>query len=123
MKSPLRKSRSPRPRQRQAGFRLGRRVFERLVEEATLDAYNESEQATGFFTMLEDNLELPFQTSVLGVSVKVVRLDIDDRDHIVAVCARGRERQTIPLLDLPLPSPRPRGAEWIDAYRHWAPGR
>ena len=122
MKSPLQKSRSPGSKQRKTGFRLGRRVLEKLVEEATVDAYNESEQATGFFTMLEDNLELPFETSVLGVSVKVVRLDIDDRDHIAAVCARGNERQTIPLLDLPLPSPRPRGAEWIEAYRYWARG-
>lgn len=27
--------------------------------------------------------------------------------------------QAIPILDLPLPVPRPDGAEWIDAYRHW----
>ena len=26
------------------------------------------------------------------------------------------------VLDLPLPRSRPRGAEWIAAYRHWARG-
>jgi len=31
---------------------------------------------------------------------------------------RGRERQSVPILDLPLPSPRPEGVEWIEAYRH-----
>jgi hypothetical protein len=25
--------------------------------------------------------------------------------------------------DLPLPSPRPAGAEWIEAYRRWSGGR
>jgi hypothetical protein len=25
----------------------------------------------------------------------------------------------IPILDLPLPTPPPGGAEWIEAYRHW----
>ncbi len=41
-------------------------------------------------------------------------------DGIVAVCARGRHRQKIDLLDLPLPTPAPDGADWIDAYRAWA---
>ena len=41
-------------------------------------------------------------------------------DSIVAVCSRGRHRQKIDLLDLPLPTPAPDGADWIDAYRHWA---
>ena len=45
------------------------------------------------------------------------------RWEIVAVCARGSERQRIPVVDLPLPSVRPEGAEWIEAYRQWARGR
>ncbi len=36
-----------------------------LIEEATVDAYNESEQTTGFFTMLEEHLRVPFSTQVL----------------------------------------------------------
>jgi len=31
----------------------------------------------------------------------------------------GRSRQCIPILDLPVPTPPPGGAEWIEAYRHW----
>lgn len=41
--------------------------------------------------MIEDNLALPFETKVLGVPVIVERIDL------------------IPILDLPLPSPRPAG--------------
>lgn len=40
-----------------------------MVEEAIVDAYGESEQVTGFYTMLEDNLALPFDSVVLGVKV------------------------------------------------------
>jgi hypothetical protein len=36
------------------------------------------------------------------------------------MCARGKHRQAIPILDLPLPDPPPDGAEWIAAYRRWA---
>ncbi len=63
------------------------------------------------------------ETSILGVPVKVIKVDIAQDDSIVAICARGRERQAIPLLDLPLPSPKPPGAEWIEAYRYWARGQ
>jgi hypothetical protein len=62
---------------------------------------------------------LPFQTSVLGVTVTVTRVDLTVSDQVVAICRRDRVKQAIPILDLPLPAPAPDGAEWIDAYRRW----
>jgi hypothetical protein len=97
--------------------------LDRLVEEAIVDCYNESEQVAGLYTMIEDNLALPFETMILGVPVTGVRIDLTPRDEIVAVCRRAGVRQTVPILDLPLPSRQPAGAEWIDAYRHWSIGR
>ncbi|HEY2290795.1 MAG TPA: calcium-binding protein [Thermoanaerobaculia bacterium] len=97
--------------------------LDRLIEEATVDCYDESEQITGFYTMLEENLELPFETQLLGVKVTVERLDLTDAEEIVAVCRRGQDRQAIPILHLPLPASPVRGAEWIEAYRRWARGR
>ncbi len=99
--------------------RMPRAELDRLVEEATIDCYNEAEQLGGLYTMIEENLALPFETQVLGVLVLVEWIDLTDYDEIVAVCRRGRKRQRIPLIDLPLPSPPPPGAEWIAAYRHW----
>ena len=90
-----------------------------MIEEATVDAYGDEEQLTGLYTMIEEHLAVPFTTTVLGVEVIVREVDLTD-DGIVAVCARGRHRQRIDLLDLPLPAPPPDGAAWIDAYRHWA---
>jgi Calcium binding len=99
---------------------MDRRRLDRLVDEAVVDAYNESEQRIGLYTMLDENLKLPFKTQVLGVEVTVERIDLNDAEEIVAICARGRTRQAIPILDLPLPTPLPAGAEWIEAYRRWA---
>jgi hypothetical protein len=93
-----------------------------LIEEATVDCYNDSEQLTGLCTMIEENLALPFKTLVLGVEVMVERIGMTEADEIVAICTRGRARQAIPILELPLPAPPPRGAQWIEAYRHWASG-
>ena len=99
--------------------RISKARIESLVEEATVDTYDEAEQAGGFFTMIEENLGVPFSTVVLGVEVTVKRIDMIEGDEIVAVCSRGKESQRISILDLPLPSPPPEGAEWIAAYRYW----
>ena len=93
-----------------------------MIETAIVDAYGESEQILGFYTMLEDNLALPFKTQMLGVEVTVERIDLSDDEQIVAVCSRGKAKQRVPLLELPLPSPSPAGADWIGAFRHWARG-
>ena len=102
--------------------RLSKAKLDQLVEEVTVDCYNESEQATGLYTMIKDNLQLPFETEVLGMPVRVTAVDITEDDVIVAVCQRVSQRQKLPILELPLPTRRPAGSEWIDAYRHWARG-
>lgn len=101
---------------------LSKARLEELVTEAIVDAYGESEQVLGVFTMIEDYLALPFTTEVLDVEVTVVKVDLTERDDIVAICKRGKKRQSIPILDLPLPTPPPDGWERIEAYRHWARG-
>ncbi len=97
--------------------------LDRMIEEAIVDAYGDSEQTVGFYTKLEDNLAVPFQTEILGVEVTVDRIDVTDEDQIVAVCTRGKSRQRVPILELPLPDLPPKGSEWIDAYRRWVRGR
>jgi hypothetical protein len=101
---------------------LSEAELDELVEQAVVDAYGDDEQMTGFYTMIEDNLALPFTTTVLGVEAKVEGVDLTD-SGIVAICSRGAHRQAIPILDLPLPVPPPPGSEWIAAYRHWAGGQ
>jgi hypothetical protein len=87
-------------------------ALEDLIEQATVDAYDECEQISGFECMLSWKLSLPFQSEVLGVKVKVVKIEASADNQIVAVCVRGSFRQRIPLLDLPLPArTRPRGHE------------
>ncbi|QHC30316.1 hypothetical protein [Streptomyces sp. HF10] len=112
---------------------LGRAEFEAMIDEATVDAYGEDEQRTGLFTMLEEYLDLPFTTTVLGIEVMVCGVDLTLDGMIVALCSRSRVRQSIGILDLPLPSQAPEGANGvsparaeprargrIEAYRHWA---
>ncbi|MGI5144310.1 calcium-binding protein [Streptomyces sp. CA-106110] len=99
---------------------LGTAELESMIDEAAVDAYNEDEQLTGLFTMLEEHLDLPFTTVAFGVEVTVGGIDLTPDGRIVALCSRGRMRQLIGILELPLPSPAPEGAQWIEAYRYWA---
>ena len=65
-----------------------------MIEEAIVDAYGETEQVTGWFTAIEENLDVPFETTVLGVPVTVERVDLNRSDQMVAVC-RARPRATV----------------------------
>ena len=101
---------------------LSEAELDELVEQAIVDAYGDDEQLVGLYTMIDDNLALPFTTTVLGVEADVVRVDVT-ASGIVAICACGADRQAIPILDLRLPVPPPPGSEWIAAYRRWAGGQ
>lgn len=90
-----------------------------MIAEAVVDCYDEYEQLSGLFAMIEGDLALPFETEVLGVPVVVRKVDLR-LSGIVAICHRARLRQAIGILDLPLPDPAPDGAQWIEAYRWWA---
>ena len=100
--------------------RSKRAVLDALIAEATVDCYNESECVTGFYTMLEDNLAVPFQTVVLGVDVTVTGVDLTEDGQITAVCTRGRRRSASRSWTCRCPRRHRDGAEWIDAYRRWA---
>ena len=98
---------------------LSEAELDALIAQATVDCYNEGEELAGFAVMIEDNLAMPFETTVLGVTVTVKKIG-QTESGIVAICVCGKHRQAIAILELPLPDPPPQGAEWIAAYRHWA---
>jgi hypothetical protein len=55
---------------------LSAKKLDKMIEEATVDCYDELEQASGFYTMIEDHLAVPFATQVLGVEVSVVGVEM-----------------------------------------------
>ena len=98
MKAPtgMKRTATTKTRGTRTSPRLSKEMLAEMIEEATVDAYDDSEQATGRFTMFEEHV-----------------------GQIVAICTRGRDRQAISLVDLPLPPPKPAGTGWIEAYRYW----
>ncbi len=78
-----------------------------MVEQATADVYDEYEQLASLHAVIKEHLAVPFRTTVLGVEVTVTKIDLLSGSGIAAICSRGKHRQAIGILDLPLPAPAP----------------
>ncbi len=90
-----------------------------MVAEVTADCYNESEKTTGFYTMIDANLDLPCEVMVDGAPMTLEKIKVTEDDSIEAVCATGRHRQSTSVLELEFLAPLPSGYEWVEAYRLW----
>jgi hypothetical protein len=88
--TPLKRRTTTKTRGRRAAAHLSEERIAEMIEEATVDAYDEMEQATGWYTMFEQHLELPFETKVLGIAVSVASIAPRDGGQIVAICTRDR---------------------------------
>lgn len=93
--------------------------LESLIEEATVDCYDEYECLEGFYGTLEEELGFPFEAEVVGETVKVVGIE-DGENTIEAICSRNGKKYKINLLDLKYDPQKVKGYKWIEAYRKWA---
>ncbi|MBI3319946.1 MAG: hypothetical protein HYZ89_05115 [Candidatus Omnitrophica bacterium] len=102
---------------------LSRSRLQRMIEAATVDAYNDEEQATGFLTMIQDHLPCPFTALVVGEPVRVMGFDFGEpyETTVMAVCRRNKRYKTN-VTSLEWEGRAPPGAEWIEAYRAWLRG-
>lgn len=93
-----------------------RERLEKLIEEATVDAYGPAEQTTGFLTMIEEHVGFPIRAKVIGEEVEVTSVDLsEDGEDLVAKCRRRGRSYSVLLTELKIPAEVP-GKEWIAAY-------
>jgi len=93
-----------------------------MIEEATVDSYDESEAFAGMLATLEDRLAFPFRAEVLGETVEVIGLDADqssERRGVMARVRRGGRQYAVALADLEPVEKDTEAAEWLAAYRFW----
>lgn len=94
--------------------------LDELIEEATVDAYDEEEQAMGFCSVLDDEVTYPFTAHLIGETVSVTGVEQANDNRIVATCERNGKTYRIGLLDLEIDTAKVAGGQWIAAYRAWA---
>lgn len=97
--------------------------LQELIEEATVDCYDEDEQHTGLLTMIEENVVCPFPAKVIGEEVEVIDLEWPDEGYgLKAVCKRKGKTHRVDITSLEWVDPLPDGFEWIEAYLEWRKG-
>lgn len=91
--------------------------LEALIEEATMDAYGEDEQRSGFLVMMQDNIPVPFPATLGDIEMQVVDFD-GTQSRLLACCERNGKKFSVDVLDIE-PVKGTKGTERLEAYRSW----
>ncbi|TVR20853.1 MAG: hypothetical protein EA389_15845 [Ilumatobacter sp.] len=98
-------------------------VIDALIDDVTVDAYDEYEQLWSFRQAFDDMARFPFRATVVGAEVTVTGVDFDgdERRGLVARCQRAGESYMVSILDITPAGPLALETnQLIDAYRRWA---
>lgn len=90
-----------------------------LIDEITIDCYDEDEALTGFENAFDEDAGLPCSASVIGQPVEVISIGLrNGRRELIATCQHTGHRHDIALLDLNIDAD-PTLSRLIAAYRRW----
>ncbi|MGO9977569.1 MAG: calcium-binding protein [Solirubrobacteraceae bacterium] len=90
-----------------------------LIDEITVDCYDEDEQLTAFEAAFDEDATFPCRATILGEEVQVLHVDQGNgRRELIATCQRAGCRYEIALLDIDVHAD-PATTRLIAAYRRW----
>jgi hypothetical protein len=93
-----------------------------LIEEITVDCYNEDEQLAAFENAFYD-ANFPCPGTVIGEDVEVLSVSMSNRrQELIATCQRDGRRHELALLDVTLQAD-PTTSRLLAAYRRWVGGQ
>jgi hypothetical protein len=91
-----------------------------LIDEITVDCYNEDEQLTAFENAFDEDANFPCPGSVIGHDIDVLSVaTAQNRRELIATCRHEGRDYKIALLDIDLRTD-PATSRLVDAYRRWA---
>jgi hypothetical protein len=93
-----------------------------LIDQATHDSLDESDEHAGLLSMIREEVACPFHARVDGEDVECVRFDWPQKGYgLKAVCNCKSTSKTlvVDISKLEWVEPRPQGHEWIEAYFAW----
>jgi hypothetical protein len=89
-----------------------------LIEEITVDCYDEDEQLAAFENAFYD-ANFPCPGTVIGEDVEVLSVSMSNRrQELIATCQRDGRRHDLALLDVTLQAD-PTTSRLLAAYRRW----
>ena len=97
--------------------------IEELLEQATVDCYDEEEEFSGVVITLLDNLHFPLQADVLGERVEII--DVLEsasslRKGVVVQARKDGKAYPLSLSEVTIIDPDAESAELLAMYHYWA---
>jgi hypothetical protein len=97
-----------------------RKRLRALIDQATSDSVDESDEHAGLLSMIREEVACPFRARIAGQEVECLRFEWPKNGYgLNAVCNSGGKTQVVDITRLEFVAPLPRGHEWIDAYFAW----
>ena len=101
--------------------RLDAEEVEAARDVATMDAYGDYEQHTGFMTALEEELAFPFNVKIMGETLQVSGMEWPKNDEfgLDLIVERNGKQHRMDARSMELVEPFPDGHLTLAAYLKW----
>jgi hypothetical protein len=100
--------------------RSGRHCIRALIDQATSDSVDQSDEHAGLLSTICDQVVCPFGARLGGESVECVRFERPRNGYGVnAICKSHGKTLVVDVGKLEWVDPLPKGHEWIEAYFTW----
>jgi hypothetical protein len=97
-----------------------RRKLRALIDQATGDSHDESDEHNSLLGMIREEVPCPFQARIAGQNVECIRFEWPRNGYgLNAVCRSSGETIVVDISRLEWVESRPPGSEWIEAYLAW----
>lgn len=92
-----------------------------LIDQATSDSVDESDEHAGLLSVIREEVACPFPARLGGEDVECLRLEFPRNGYgLNAVCRTpAGKTQIVDIGRIEWVDPRPDGHEWIEAYFAW----
>ena len=91
-----------------------------LIDQATSDSVDESDEHAGLLSMIREEVVCPFRARVAGEDVECVRFEWPRKGYgLNAVCKSKGKTLVVDIGMVEGIEPLPKGHEWIEAYFAW----
>ena len=95
-----------------------KKMYERIIEEATVDCYGEYEQISGWACLLDDSIPTPCNCLIGKEKSILEKIDTDDNGNVViGIVKLNKTKVRILVQDIILENQK--AMNYINAYAYW----
>ncbi len=95
-----------------------KRIYEKIIEEATMDCYDESEQISGWACLLDDRIKTPCKCIVGNEKAVLEKIDTEDNSYVVIGILRlNKTKIRVFIQDITFENSK--AMQHINAYKYW----